>query len=78
MGGERSRFDRLDASRLGPIQRCRRARNHEILGLHHVREGAGHRTAYDLGFLAVGALLILGGWLLARSGKRVADRSATR
>jgi uncharacterized membrane protein len=52
--------------------------NHEILGLHHVGEGAGHRTAYDLGFLAVGALLILGGWFLARSGKRVGDRPTTR
>jgi uncharacterized membrane protein len=24
--------------------------DHQILGLHHVREGAGHQTAYDLGF----------------------------
>jgi hypothetical protein len=30
--------------------------NHEILGLHYVREGAGHQTAYDLGFLLFGAL----------------------
>jgi len=41
--------------------------DHQILGLHHVREGAGHQTAYDLGFLAFGALLVIGGWLLARS-----------
>jgi hypothetical protein len=38
--------------------------NHELLGLHHVREGAGHQMAYDLGFLAFGALLMIGGWLL--------------
>ena len=44
--------------------------NHEILGLHHVREGAGHQTAYDLGFLLFGALLVLGGWLLTRFGAR--------
>ena len=44
--------------------------NHEILGLHHVREGAGHQTAYDVGFLFFGALLVLGGWLLARLGER--------
>jgi uncharacterized membrane protein len=50
--------------------------NHEILGLHHVREGAGHRTAYDLGFLAFGALLILGGCVLARADKREANRPA--
>ena len=40
--------------------------NHQILGLHHVREGAGHQTAYDLGFLALGGALLLAGWLLAR------------
>jgi uncharacterized membrane protein len=41
--------------------------DHQILGLHHVREGAGHQTAYDLGFFAFGALLVICGWLLARS-----------
>jgi len=40
--------------------------NHEILGLHHVREGTGHQTAYDLGFLNLSALLLVGGLLLAR------------
>ena len=44
--------------------------NHQILGLHHVREGAGHQTAYDLGFLAFGALLLIAGWLLARENSR--------
>jgi uncharacterized membrane protein len=40
--------------------------DHQILGLHHVREGAGiDETAWDLGFLAFGALLVAGGWLLA-------------
>jgi uncharacterized membrane protein len=42
--------------------------DHQILGIHHVREGAAvNELAWDLGFLAFGALLILGGWLLARS-----------
>jgi len=41
--------------------------NHQILGLHHVREGAGHQTAYDLGFLALGGTLLVGGWQLART-----------
>jgi uncharacterized membrane protein len=41
--------------------------NHQILTIHHVREGAAHQTAYDLGFLAFGALLVIGGWFLARS-----------
>jgi uncharacterized membrane protein len=43
--------------------------DHQILGLHHVREGAGHQTAYDLGFLALSVLLIVGGWLVARLGQ---------
>lgn len=43
--------------------------NHQFLGIHHVREGAGHQTAYDLGFLALGALLVVGGWLLTHSGE---------
>ena len=43
--------------------------NHQILGLHHVREGAGHQTAYDLGFLASSVLLVVGGWLFARHGE---------
>jgi uncharacterized membrane protein len=41
--------------------------NHEILGLHHVREGVGHQTAYDLGFLAFGVLLVAAGWMLTRT-----------
>lgn len=44
--------------------------NHQILGLHHVRERAGHQTAYDLGFLAFGALLLIVGWLLTRDNSR--------
>jgi uncharacterized membrane protein len=40
--------------------------DHEILRIHHVREGAGvNETAWDLGFLAVASLQIAGGWLLA-------------
>jgi uncharacterized membrane protein len=45
--------------------------DHEILGLHHVREGAGHETAYDVAFLAFGGLLVLGGWLLTRSERHL-------
>jgi uncharacterized membrane protein len=40
--------------------------DHHILGIHHVRE-TGSQTAWDLGFLAFGALLVIGGWLLARA-----------
>ena len=50
--------------------------NHQILGLHYVREGASHRLAWDLGFLAIGATMVVGGWLLQREAARVspADR----
>jgi uncharacterized membrane protein len=41
--------------------------DHHLLGIHHVRSGP-HQTWYDIGFLVVGALLVLGGRLLARSG----------
>jgi uncharacterized membrane protein len=43
--------------------------DHHVLGIHHVREGA-NETAWDLAFLAFGALLVAGGWLLARSEER--------
>lgn len=44
--------------------------DHQILGLHHVNEYSPHRLAWDLGFLAFGALLLAGGWALIRAGKR--------
>jgi len=41
--------------------------NHHLLGLHHVRAGP-HRTAYDVGFLLFGGLLVgLGAALHRRS-----------
>jgi uncharacterized membrane protein len=50
--------------------------DHQILGIHHVREGAGiDETAWDLGFLAFGLLLVLGGWFLARSAEARRERS---
>jgi uncharacterized membrane protein len=43
--------------------------DHHILGIHHVRENVSARWAYDVAFLAFGALLMVGGWLLARRGE---------
>jgi uncharacterized membrane protein len=43
--------------------------DHHILGIHHVRE-AGNQTAYDLAFLAFGALLATAGGLLIRAEAR--------
>ncbi|MFC4638168.1 DUF2243 domain-containing protein [Deinococcus hohokamensis] len=39
--------------------------NHQLLGLHHVRPGP-HQLAYDLGFLAWGAVMIVLGRALMR------------
>jgi uncharacterized membrane protein len=39
--------------------------DHEILGIHHVRSGP-HQTAWDLGFLALGAVLMATGWFVQR------------
>ncbi|GGQ49395.1 DUF2243 domain-containing protein [Couchioplanes azureus] len=40
--------------------------DHHLLGIHHVR-GGPHQLAWDLGFLALGAILVAGGWLLQRT-----------
>jgi uncharacterized membrane protein len=42
--------------------------DHEILGVHHVRDDLGGPVSWDIGFLVFGAVLVLGGWLLHRSG----------
>jgi uncharacterized membrane protein len=43
--------------------------NHHLLDLHHVRSGP-RQTAYDLGFLALGAALVLIGLAIHRRGRR--------
>jgi uncharacterized membrane protein len=40
--------------------------DHQILGLHHVRDDLGGPLGWDLAFLASGALLVAGGLALAR------------
>src|SRR5215207_3979905 len=40
--------------------------DHQILGLHHVRDDLGGPLGWDLAFLASGALLVAGGLSLAR------------
>ncbi|MCA1711366.1 MAG: DUF2243 domain-containing protein [Actinobacteria bacterium] len=46
--------------------------DHQILGVHHVRDDLGGPLSWDLGFLAVGLGLVVGGWVLYRVG-RAAD-----
>ena len=46
--------------------------DHQILGLHHVNETVPPEQwlLWDLGFLAWGAAMLVGGWLLLRAGRR--------
>ena len=46
--------------------------NHQLLGIHHVNETVAPEQwiYWDLGFLAWGALMLVGGWMLLRSGKQ--------
>ncbi len=48
----------------------------DLLTLHHVREDVAQQWAYDLGFLVLGALLVIGGWALARLGEERFPTSA--
>jgi uncharacterized membrane protein len=49
-----------------------------VLGLHHVREVAANPLAWDIGFLVVGALLVVAGYALARADRQRADVSLRR
>ncbi len=49
--------------------------DHQILGVHHVKPGP-NEFAWDMGFLALGAFLILIGWLILLSVKSVSSVSA--
>jgi len=45
--------------------------DHHILGVHHVREGSSaYQLAWDLGFLAFGAALLVLGWLMMRRSQQ--------
>jgi uncharacterized membrane protein len=44
--------------------------DHQLLGIHHVRDDLGAPLGWDLGFLAFGALLALAGTALARPRER--------
>ncbi len=41
--------------------------DHHVLGIHHVKAGPD-QLWWDLGFLAIGALLVAIGWLITRKG----------
>jgi uncharacterized membrane protein len=47
--------------------------DHQILGVHHVRDDLGGPLFWDLGFLAFGALLAAAGWTLMHRSRRAAS-----
>jgi uncharacterized membrane protein len=40
--------------------------DHQLLGIHHVRDDLGGPLGWDLGFLALGLGLLVAGWALTR------------
>lgn len=42
--------------------------NHQILGVHHVRDDLGSPLSWDVGFLAFGLALATAGWALHKAG----------
>ncbi len=44
--------------------------DHHILTIHHVRDDVGAPLGWDLAFLALGAILVVGGLALKRSGQQ--------
>ncbi|MDA0169501.1 DUF2243 domain-containing protein [Solirubrobacter taibaiensis] len=48
--------------------------DHQLLGLHHVRDDLGGPLSWDIGFLAFGVLLIAVGWWLERHGPDTVPR----
>jgi uncharacterized membrane protein len=44
--------------------------NHQVLGIHHVKPGP-NEFAWDMAFLAFGAVLVIGGLLLIRRTERL-------
>ncbi|MGH3365155.1 MAG: DUF2243 domain-containing protein [Nocardioidaceae bacterium] len=67
---------------LGDLQRRRGPVDHQILGVHHVRDDLGGPLSWDIGFLVLGVGLVVGGWLLHQRGLRgmevVAGRGENR
>ncbi|HEY9669868.1 MAG TPA: DUF2243 domain-containing protein [Waterburya sp.] len=43
--------------------------DHQILGIHHVKPGP-NQLAWDMGFLTLGAVLALVGWIVLQSGQK--------
>jgi uncharacterized membrane protein len=51
--------------------------DHQLLGVHHVRDDLGAPLSWDLGFLGFGVLLTAAGWSLHRRGVHELRRRAS-
>jgi uncharacterized membrane protein len=51
--------------------------DHQILGVHHVRDDLGGPLSWDLGFLISGVALLVAGWATHAAGRRALDAGAT-
>lgn len=49
--------------------------DHQILGIHHVKPGP-NQLAWDIGFLTLGAILALVGWIILQNGQKEASSQA--
>jgi uncharacterized membrane protein len=50
--------------------------DHHILTIHHVREDSSNKGLWDIAFLIWGALMLGGGWLLAKAGDQESQAAA--
>ena len=50
--------------------------DHQILGVHHVRDDLGGPLSWDLGFLVSGVALLVAGWATHAAGRRGSDAGA--
>ena len=57
-------------------QHVERLIDHQILGVHHVRDDLGGPLSWDIGFQIFGVLLIVGGWSLHQAGLRALEHRA--
>jgi uncharacterized membrane protein len=48
--------------------------DHELFGIHHVRDDLGGPLGWDIGFLALAVVQMAAGWRLFDSGRRVQTR----
>jgi len=50
--------------------------DHHVLGIHHVNETVPHEQWFywDLGFLGWGAIMLIAGWILLKTGERETAR----